>query len=71
MRIQPRLKKGKREQVSSAVIEQIKRAVERDAIRWNCGKSWIIATALAAFYGIDIMQPYEVKKKLKLVRKAG
>jgi predicted transcriptional regulator len=67
MKTQPRLKKGVRESLPSCVIEDIKRAVERDARRWDCSRSWIIATALAAFYDIDIMAPYEVKKKLKRV----
>ena len=63
MKCQPRLKKGIRESLPSCVIDEIKNAVEHDAIRWNCSKSWIIATALAAFYNIDIMKPYEIKKR--------
>ncbi len=64
MNIQPRTKQ-KKHQLSSRAITEIQRAIERDAIRWNCSKSWIIATALAAFYEIDIVTPYETKKKKK------
>lgn len=46
-----------------SVEKKIQDAVERDAIRWDASRSWIISTALAAFYGIDIMMPYEAKKK--------
>lgn len=64
MRCQPRLK-VKREPLPSCVIKSIREAVERDARRWECSRSWIIATALAAFYDIDIVQPFEVKKRKK------
>lgn len=60
--IQPRTRQ-KKHQVSSRAITEIQNSIERDAIRWKCSKSWIIATALAAFYDIDIAMPYEVKKK--------
>jgi hypothetical protein len=58
MRTQPRTKL-KRYRLQSKTIEKITNAIERDSMRWNCSKSWIIATALAAFYGIDIIKPYE------------
>lgn len=64
MRYQPKSRIKKiREQ--SRINPSIYKAVERDAIRWNCSKSWIVATALAAFYDIDIIQPYEIKKEKK------
>lgn len=62
MRNQPRLKKGTRDPLPSCVDPRVKAAVERDAIRWDCNKSWIVATALAAFYGVDIVKPFEVRK---------
>lgn len=58
MRRQPRIKL-KRRQIQAKTVEKIRDAIERDSMRWNCSKSWIIATALAAFYGIDIIKPYE------------
>jgi hypothetical protein len=64
MNIQPRTKQ-KKHQISSRAITEIQHAVERDSIRWKCSKSWIIATALAAFYNIDIATPFEIKKKNK------
>ena len=63
MRIQPRLKKGTRDPLPSCVDPRVKAAVERDARRWECSRSWIIATALAAFYDIDIVKPDEVPAK--------
>jgi hypothetical protein len=71
MRIQPRDKKhGPKVPSSQGLDHRIAEAVERDAIRWNCSRSWVRATALAAFYGIDIVAPYEVpvRKKLRIVR---
>ena len=62
MKIQPRTKE-KKIQSGARMIMQVHHAVERDAMRWNCSKSWIIHTALAAFYGIDIIKPSDIKKK--------
>lgn len=62
MRCQPKLK-HRRESLPSCVQKEIRAAVTRDSLRWNCSRSWIVATALAAFYDIDIMKPYETKKK--------
>lgn len=66
-KIQPRSKRP-RKQISSKVIKEIEDAIERDAIRWRCSKSWIEHTALAAFYGIDIPLPYEKPVKLRRVK---
>lgn len=63
MRSQPRLKKGRRDPLPSCVDPRIRAAVQRDAMRWDCSRSWIIATALAAFYGVDIVIPQEAKPK--------
>lgn len=64
-RHQPRLKKGTRDRLPSWVDPRIRAAVERDAIRWNCSLSWIVHTALAAFYEVDIVWPFEAKRKLR------
>lgn len=64
MIIQPRTKQ-KRHQLSTRAITEITRCIERDAIRWNSSKSWIIVSALAAFYDIDIAVPFEAKRKKK------
>lgn len=67
MRHQPRTRQRKH-RVEAGAITAIRDAVERDAIRWGCSRSWIMATALAAFYGIEIAKPYEEKKpKLRRV----
>jgi len=65
MKIQPRLKHPRRV-IKSYPAKEIEAAVRRDVMRWNCSRSWIIATALAAFYNIDIITPYEVKKKKRI-----
>ena len=70
MRHQPRLKRKVRShRLKTSTVTEIDNAVSRDMMRWNCSKSWIIATALAAFYDIDIMKPYEVKPKVVKFRK--
>jgi hypothetical protein len=62
MRNQPKSKIPKM-QVSAYAHKKIREAVERDSIRWQCSKSWIIATALAAFYDIDILAFDKADKK--------
>jgi hypothetical protein len=66
MRYQPKSKIRKR-RVDASVHKAIQAAVERDSIRWKCSKSWIVATALAAFYDIDILAFDKTEKKRKLV----
>lgn len=52
MNIQP---KGKeKQQVSTRVHRQIRKSVEFTANRFECSKSWVIAVALADFFGIEI-----------------
>lgn len=65
-RNQPRLGHGKtRDPLPSCVDPRVREAVVRDSIRWNTSRSWIIATALAAFYNIDIVTAYPTRVKLK------
>jgi hypothetical protein len=64
MRHQAKLKQP-RYRLQAKTINKLVDCIERDSIRWNCSKSWIIATALAAFYGIDIAKPYEADKLKK------
>lgn len=49
--------------VSAMADPRIRAAVESDAIRWNCSYGWIVSSALAAFYGIDILRPNEGRKR--------
>ena len=64
MNIQPRTRQ-KKHQMSTRAITELQSAIEGDAVRWKCSKSWIIVTALAAFYDIEVAAPFEVKKKKK------
>lgn len=68
MRYQAKNKHSRR--LYSIATKLIHDAVERDARRWNCSKSWIQITALGAFYNIDVMSPYSEKvKHIKTRRK--
>jgi len=67
MKYQPRTKQ-KKYQTTLRAITQIKEAVRRDAIRWNCSESWIWVTVAGAFYNIDVIKPFETKN-LKLIKK--
>jgi len=49
--------------------KEIQDCIKRDAIRWNCSQSWIIHTALAAFYDVDIITPFQNKRKNIALRK--
>lgn len=69
-RYQPRIGYQHSTQIAAVTHDKIKEAVIRDSIRWNCSESWIIATALAAFYNIDIVTPFpQTKKKIKMTSK--
>ena len=47
---------------SLSAIKKLNDAIERDAIRWNCSKNWIMVTALGAFYGIEVINPFKLEK---------
>jgi hypothetical protein len=51
MLIQPR--GFKRKTLSAGAIDSIRRAVESVAARYNCSKSYVIATVLADAFGIS------------------
>lgn len=60
MRIQPR-SKSQRMPKTTTLDERIERRVEQTAKRFNVSKSWVRATALAHYFGIDIAGYDEVK----------
>jgi len=53
--------KGGRMQVSTALIHDIERAVARETVKYNCSRSFVIATALAFAFGIEEQQDYRPK----------
>lgn len=59
---QPRLPKGKRrEALPSCVHAEIRAAVNREARRFNCSRSFVVATALAHVFSIDITTYRELR----------
>ena len=54
--------RGGRKQISSRVEDRIRNRVERDSIRYNCSKSFVINTILASFYNIVIEEHYDEHK---------
>jgi hypothetical protein len=63
-----RREKEPRNHLKSYLNSQLENAIKRNALRWNCSESWVIATALAAFYGVDILKPNEVKQKKTIIK---
>ena len=50
-RIQSRIQGG-REQLPSCVIPKLLHIVESEAAKYNVSKSWIVAVAVARFFGL-------------------
>lgn len=63
MKSQPRLKKGHRDPLPSCVDPRVRAMVAKEAKKWDCSRSWIVAVILSDFYGIDIFKPFEKGKK--------
>jgi hypothetical protein len=61
MRYLPR-SRGEKFPFSIKTMGKLKDAIERDAIRWDCSKNWIMVTALGAFYGIEVINPFKLEK---------
>ena len=66
MRIQRRLKIS-RARLSNYVHQAVRREVELTAKRFGVSKSFVQATALADFFGIDIEERYD-EPRLKVVK---
>jgi hypothetical protein len=49
---------GGRVPVQSAFIGEIERAIEREMLRYQCSRSFVIATAVAFAFGIDEQEDY-------------
>ena len=58
-----------RESYKSYLNQELRDAIKKDTIRWKCSTSWIIATALAAFYDVNIIRPSEISKSKTKRRK--
>jgi hypothetical protein len=58
MRIQKPLKGKPRRHVSSCVSKILREHVEDAALEFNCSKSFIIAVAVAKFFGVKNQEVY-------------
>lgn len=56
--------KGGREPLPSCVIKDIQRCVEHEAIKYRVSKSWVIATIVADFFGIEEQISYVPQSKV-------
>lgn len=70
MRYLPRSRREKF-RFSIKAIGKLKDAIERDSIRWDCSKNWIMVTALGAFYGIEVINPFKLEKETEKPKKHG
>jgi hypothetical protein len=63
--------KGGRKGMYTAVIKKIEERIRDDQVRFRASRSWVIASGLAAVYGIDIMSCWEddAKRRRKLIRR--
>lgn len=50
--------RGGRDAVSGSVIKELRRRVEREAVRYNISKSFVVAVALALYFKIDLGEHY-------------
>ena len=50
---------GGRLALPSCVIPRLRELVEKDARRFNCSKSFVIASILADFYGYAVKERYD------------
>lgn len=53
--------KGGRMRVSTALIHDIERAVAREMVKYDCSRSFVIATALAFAFNIEEQEDYRPK----------
>jgi hypothetical protein len=60
VRFQPRIKGG-RASLGSAVVKRIRAAVVREAEKYDCSRSFVVATVLADHFGIEEQPDYAEK----------
>ena len=53
---------------SSSLLKVLREKVENDAARYHVSKSYVVATALAAVYGVEIEDFHTRPEKLRVVR---
>lgn len=62
--------KGGRDPLPACVLHAIRAEVEATAQKFHCSRSFVIATALAEAFGIDVEETYyETRPRLRVVAK--
>jgi len=51
----------------SSLPEALREAIERDGLRFDCSHSWVIVTALGAFYGVDVVSAWAPPRRRRKV----
>jgi hypothetical protein len=68
MRHQPRVK-GRRDALGSAVLHRIRAAVQHEADRFGCSKSFVVATILGGHFGINEQADYAESGVVRRIQK--
>ena len=66
MRIQKPIKN--RKQVSARCIKEIQHEVEKASARFDVSKSFVIAVALADYFGIESQEQYYSERKIRRIK---
>lgn len=64
-RNQPRVRGSIKIPTGSSLPEDLRNAIERDGLRFRCSYSWVIVSALGAFYGIDVVPAWGKPRRRK------
>lgn len=68
MRCQPRLAKGgHRDPLGSAVLHSIREAVRKEAEKFGCSRSFVVATILADHFGVGEQADYAAPERKRHV----
>jgi hypothetical protein len=51
--------KGGRKQVSSGIEAQVEEVLEREMRRFKASRAFVISTALADYFGVEIIESYQ------------
>ena len=66
---QPRIPGILRLPKGSSLLPKLAKAVEKEAKRWDCSPSFVIATALGYALGVDEQADYKKVRKVRRPRK--
>lgn len=66
---QPRLKRGRRMRGSGAFTPEMKRWIQDQMRRFNCGESWVLAVAISTVSGLPCVRPEELAANKARIRR--